>query len=261
VVVVFSLLIEAHPSKASSAQELATAAIRLKQAHVLRSYEKCMKKVGSDTTCRAEIEALHPREIQALSKLSNLSTAIDEYELSAALANCYNPKNDYSDLIECWETTAETLAASNSIRSEKPRFEELEYHILEQLRCFNSPEPVFTFLALERLGKINGSEMIGFDSVSCFRIHGGIEISGLLFNSVCGHSEDSLVQELFPDLVWRGPGTSPGQFISFGTSANFKTTSEWYVKNFTRKRLNQAIETDNTSIGDPTEVTCSSWMH
>lgn len=136
----------------------------------------------------------------------------------------------------------------------------LAYHIIQQLRCLQPPEPVFTFLALENLGKINRSEMLGYDSISCFRIHGGIEVEGLKFVSVCGYSEDSLVRDLFPDFLWRGPGTSPDQFISFGTKANFKISATWYLEHLGRRFLNQAIETENTRLGDPTDISCRSWM-
>lgn len=136
----------------------------------------------------------------------------------------------------------------------------LAYHIIQQLRCLQPPEPIFTFLALENLGKINRSEMLGYDSISCFRIHGGIEVEGLKFVSVCGYSEDSLVRDLFPDFLWRGPGTSPSQFISFGTEANFEISSKWYLEHLGRRFLNQAIETENTGLGDPTDISCSSWM-
>lgn len=252
-----------------SAQELSDAALRLKQAHVIRFYESCMEETSSDIGCRQALEELHPREVSVLEELFGLSASIEEHALSSSMASCYDPTHDYLDLIECWENVAESLKASGDttllttelVQPDIPDLQEVKNHILQQLTCRKMPEPVFTFLALERLGKIKMSEMIGYDGISCFRIHGGIDVNGLKFTSVCGHSEDGLVRQLFPGWLWRGPGTSPGQFIAFGTSANFEATARWYTNNLSfRQFLNQAIETDGTYIGDPTEVRCSSWM-
>lgn len=135
-----------------------------------------------------------------------------------------------------------------------------ERFAIKQLRCLERPRPLPIFIALEKAGKIRADEMLGFDSVSCFRIHGGIKIRGMKFVSVCGHEEDRAIRNSRSDLLWRGPGTSPGQFISFGTNANFGVVSKWYFSNVGKQRLNQAIETEYTNIGDPTEITCSSWM-
>ena len=136
----------------------------------------------------------------------------------------------------------------------------LQDFILEQLTCKTPPRVLPILLSLEEAGKIHSSEMLGIDSISCFRIHGGIDVKGMKFVSVCGYEDDELVRKKRPDLLWRGPGTSPGQFISFGTDAVFAPTQEWYFANIGTERLNQAIETEFTNMGDQSEITCSNWM-
>lgn len=136
----------------------------------------------------------------------------------------------------------------------------LEDFVIEQLKCETEPKILPILLSLEKTNKIKSSEMLGFDSISCFRIHGGIKVMGMTFVSVCGHEENDQVRKKRPDLLWRGPGTSPGQFISFGTHAVYGPTQEWYFSNIGKKYLNQAINTEYTNLGDQTEVSCSSNM-
>jgi hypothetical protein len=254
---------------AQTADETFQAAIRLKQAHVVRSYERCIATGKTDRECRAAIERLHPREIAALARFASLAGAIPDKEISASLASCYDPSHDYLQLIQCWEETASLLDARVKAETGEQavpdpayiEIGELERHLVDQLRCIKQPNPIFAFLALEQLGLINKSEKIGYDSISCFNINGGFEVEGLTFDSICGHSEDGLERQLFPDFLWRGPGTSPGQFISLGTQENVDVVAKWYQRTFLgAKRLNQAIRTKNTHFGDPTEVQCSDWM-
>lgn len=256
------------PAAAQTTSETLAAAVRLKQAHVIRSYEQCMDLGRSDSQCREELERLHPREIAALSRLAELSTSVPEIELSEAFSSCYSPDRNYEQLIGCWEEAAEKLTekAEQADNSETALVEEidlavLERHILMQLSCSDQPSPLFSFISLERLGKIEASEMVGFDSISCFRINGGIEVNGMRFNSICGYDENEQAQELYPQFLWRGPGTSPGQFISLGTEANFDIVAEWYIESFHGTRLlSQAIRSENTTFGDNTEVKCSDWI-
>ena len=132
--------------------------------------------------------------------------------------------------------------------------------VLRELTCRQEPSPLPILEALERAGKIHASEMLGLDSISCFRISGGIEIAGMRFNSVCAHEERVEVSDRRPDLLWRGPGTSPGQLLSFGTSAADQVAARWYFDEVGNRHLNEAIRSAGTYIGDATEVECSSWF-
>ncbi len=100
---------------ASELDELLSAAISLKQAHVARSYERCRSHGRSDTVCRDALNALHPREISALARLAEHLVNVDETELSGAMASCYDPSHDYQDLIECWERLATHLDQEQEI--------------------------------------------------------------------------------------------------------------------------------------------------
>ena len=97
-------------SAAQSTSETLSAAVRLKQAHVMRSYEQCMDLGRSDSQCREELERLHPRETAALSRLAELGTSVPEEEISEAFSSCYSPNRNYEQLISCWEEEAEKLA-------------------------------------------------------------------------------------------------------------------------------------------------------
>lgn len=256
-------------SNAQSYDDAMGAAVRLKQAHVVRSYERCVAMGKSDLECRSKIEDLHTRELSVISRFFILSNSVQQDELNHTMASCYDPSRDYKELIECWEENATGLESQESnstiiateLDPKQINLQILERHIVKQLQCNETPDPILSFLAFEKLGKIRTSEMIGYDSISCFKIHGGFMVNGLTLTSVCGYSNSSLEQQLFPDFLWRGPGTSPFQFISFGTQANFETVSGWYQRTFNGvKLLNQAIKTEHTSLGDSTEIQCSSLM-
>ncbi len=92
------------------------AAIRLKKAHVVRYYENCISQHRSDAECRVELKALHPREKAALQKILRNGQKYNEYEVSKAMAACYDPTHDYKDLIECWERLAAKLVAGADLR-------------------------------------------------------------------------------------------------------------------------------------------------
>lgn len=119
--VVFGLCLSLFPPIASAQSDVEEAAIRLKQAHVVRYYENCMDQIRSDTACRAELNALHPREKAALRKILINSKRYDERELSKASAACYNPAHDYLDLIECWELLATKMASGKNIKPDPPQ--------------------------------------------------------------------------------------------------------------------------------------------
>lgn len=132
--------------------------------------------------------------------------------------------------------------------------------VVEQLRCEVPPSPLPILEALAGAGLIDPRANLGFDSLSCFLIEGGIDVAGLRLNSVCAHEERDEIRAQRPDLLYRGPGTSPGQTLSFGTSANEPAVALWYAEVIGRRHLSEAISSEYTSVGDRTEITCSSWF-
>lgn len=108
-------------STASAQSEVEDAAIRLKQAHVVRYFESCMDQIQSDVECRAELKALHPREKAALGNILTNSSSYAEFEVGEASSACYDPDHDYLDLIECWELLATKMAAGEDIKPDAPK--------------------------------------------------------------------------------------------------------------------------------------------
>ncbi|WP_156958802.1 hypothetical protein [Labrenzia sp. DG1229] len=80
-----------------------------------------MDQIRSDAKCRAELNALHPREKAALGKILINASRYGEFEISEASAACYDPGHDYLDLIECWELLATKMAAGEDIKPEVPK--------------------------------------------------------------------------------------------------------------------------------------------
>lgn len=101
---------------AESFDDQLKASVNLKKAHVLRYYERCISEGRQDPECRSELEALHPREMNALQKILRNANRYDQIEASGALAACYDVTNDYKELIECWERLSVKMAAGENIK-------------------------------------------------------------------------------------------------------------------------------------------------
>ncbi|MDZ4095932.1 MAG: hypothetical protein U1D35_13620 [Paracoccaceae bacterium] len=133
--------------------------------------------------------------------------------------------------------------------------------VLEELSCARSPKPTAILQALVEAKKINPADNIGYDSMSCWKIDGGISVAGMTFQSVCAFEEDDAIRSFNKDLYYRGPGTSPGQRISFGASVSGDELSDWYIQVFGPSKVSSAIsEGVDTTLQEPSEVSCTSWM-
>lgn len=250
---------------AQTNSEILDAAVRLKMAHVERSYRRCIDAGGNDATCRAELDALHPRELAALGRFAVLSSTVSGETLTKTMTECYDPHRDYEELIACWEESASKLEEAISQNGASPLGSEpnqispsdLQVHIINQLKCLETPNPVFAFLALERMGKIRTANRIGYDGISCFKIEGGFEVEGMILTSVCGYVRGSLEKQLFPDLLWRGPGTSPEQFIAFGAQTSMENAANWYRSAVSSRGPNRGtIRVGNRVLGEEVQIRC-----
>ncbi|WP_347268101.1 hypothetical protein [Paracoccus sp. (in: a-proteobacteria)] len=133
--------------------------------------------------------------------------------------------------------------------------------VLEELSCARAPKPTGILRALVEAKKIDPADNVGYDSMSCWKIDGGISVAGMTFQSVCAFEEDDAIRSFNKDLYYRGPGTSPGQRISFGASVSGDELSDWYIKVFGPSKVSSAIsEGVDTTLQEPSEVSCTGWM-
>jgi hypothetical protein len=133
--------------------------------------------------------------------------------------------------------------------------------VLEELSCARAPKPTGILRALVEAQKIDPADNLGYDSMSCWKIDGGISVAGMTFQSVCAFEEDDAIRSFNEDLYYRGPGTSPGQRISFGASVSGDELSDWYIQVFGPSKVSSAIsEGVDTTLQEPSEVSCTSWM-
>jgi hypothetical protein len=102
---------------------------------------------------------------------------------------------------------------------------------------------------------------IGYDSLSCWVLEGDLVVAGMPLGLVCAHEEDEEIRSRNPDLYQRGPGTSPGATLSFGSSVTAEQMAEWYLNTFGPANISSAISEEGmTTLGDRSEVSCTSWM-
>lgn len=138
--------------------------------------------------------------------------------------------------------------------------ESIQNQIMEQLSCDEPPNPSELFAALREEGMVSFDQNLGYDSMSCFKIVGDLQMPGLTFNSICGFEEDESVRARYPGLYNRGPGTSPGQFVSFGVSAPEATVMDWYSTNFGPVNTSRAVSSRYPNLGDTTDIVCNTWI-
>lgn len=138
----------------------------------------------------------------------------------------------------------------------------LDRMLIEELSCSSPPAATRILQELVALGRIDPSKNIGYDSLSCWKIDGGLQIRGMNFTSICAFEESEGTRAMYPDLYYRGPGTSPGQTLSLGTDAGADDLSDWYLALFGPKHVDSAIaDGEWTTLGEASEVSCTSWMH
>ena len=84
-------------------QEVMNAALRLKQAAVLRTLADCKAKGGSGKSCNTLRELTHQREVKIIERLNLALTdpAVNAEEASTEIAACSNPNYGYVETVEC----------------------------------------------------------------------------------------------------------------------------------------------------------------
>lgn len=96
--------------------EVIEAAVRLKKAHVERSFEECLAKGAPEDRCRKLLQLIHEREKKVLARLapamSDPSVNLDQ--LNAEMTACYSPNHNYTHLVDCWERLADRLDAARA---------------------------------------------------------------------------------------------------------------------------------------------------
>ncbi len=98
-------------------QELMNAALRLKQAAVLRTLEDCKAKGGSVKSCNSLLELTHQREVKIIERLKLAPTdpAVNMDEMSKEMAACYD--YGYIEMVECWSQLSDRLDAARKGQS------------------------------------------------------------------------------------------------------------------------------------------------
>lgn len=126
--------------------------------------------------------------------------------------------------------------------------------IMTELSCVREPNglPAAAYLAKTQLIKLNRN--VGFDSVSCWKLSRSFDLQGLSVEGFCTATEDALMHILWPDVFYRGPGTSPGSLVSVSTSASEQAVRNWADTN----RLSNVQITKNIWFEGYTSVECNS---
>ncbi|MBW6416712.1 hypothetical protein [Celeribacter sp. PS-C1] len=136
----------------------------------------------------------------------------------------------------------------------------LEREILEELSCEVSPMSLEILTELTEAKKIIPEDNIGYDSLSCWTLLGGLNVAGMRFDSICAYEEDPELQRAHPEFYYRGPGTSPGQHLSLGTSVSVTALVDWSRSIFGPGKVSSAISSDGSILEGLNDVTCSRFL-
>lgn len=130
-----------------------------------------------------------------------------------------------------------------------------ERHMLTQLRCAQAPQPTPSVAWLARERYIYLPSMDGYDSISCWDLQKPFSLAGLPIVGLCVSEDDPFLHDLYPDVYWRGPGTSPGTQIVFHSSASLP-----YVRDWARRHGVDPSQVEESDFFDGRiTVGCSKW--
>lgn len=109
IILICIIFIISSEGLAAPQNETVNAAIELKKAHVMRSFETCMIRTQNENRCRQLLQLLHKREVENLNRLKPAltDTDVNQVQFNKEMNACYSPSNDYGDLINCRELLAE----------------------------------------------------------------------------------------------------------------------------------------------------------
>ncbi len=110
-----SLLLIWSGASAQTTDNVSRTADKLREGHVLRSFQACKQRGQSDGACKQELETLLQRDQKALGRIASLSTTANKTELVIAAARCYDPDFDYAQMIDCREAIADDLEAQQQL--------------------------------------------------------------------------------------------------------------------------------------------------
>ena len=148
------------------------------------------------------------------------------------------------------------VGISASVSARELPFEEA---FKEAMRCRSVPSPTAFFRAIDAAGRLDRENAYGYDSISCFPIIGGITVDGMTFEGICGFEENERVREQ-SDYFYRGPGTSPGQFVSFDTDASKSELLSWARGNIGGPAIDRVVSYRKKIGEEGSSLDCSSWI-
>lgn len=127
--------------------------------------------------------------------------------------------------------------------------------IAQQMVCTERPNPTPVLRYFVKRGLIRVKEMVGQDSISCWKLKRAFDLNGLPITGICAYEDDPLVLALDPDFYWRGPGTSPGVRLDVVTDAPRPAIEAWAAKAYVDPKQ---IETTDILNGTAL-ISCSEW--
>jgi hypothetical protein len=155
-----------------------------------------------------------------------------------------------------WAFAAAALVLSAAASTADEELSESAFpgHVLRQLGCRSDPDPTLTLLFLVKHKRIQVDTGDKVDSETCWAIKPDLELAGASFSDICASAEDPFLVEHFPELYWRGPGTSPGTGLTLVSAMSLDAARDW-----AKRVLGEGpYEVDQASWHDgKTEISCN----
>jgi hypothetical protein len=156
-----------------------------------------------------------------------------------------------------WALAATALAlwvGPSTASDEELNESAFEGHVLRQLACKSDPDPTLALLFLVKHSRIQMDAGDKVDSETCWTIEPDLELAGASFSDICASAENPFLIKQFPQLYWRGPGTSAGTGLRLVTAMSLEATRDW-----AKRVLGEGpYQVDHASWQDgKTEVSCN----
>jgi len=126
-------------------------------------------------------------------------------------------------------------------------------HVIAQMQCAIKPYPVTFAAYLAKRSLIVLKDNIGADSTSCWKLNGTYDLSGLPVSRLCVSEDDPFMVALYPDIFYRGPGTSPGTQLILITSLNEEDAKAWAAAN----NIASSAVTPSIYVEGQVDITCN----
>jgi hypothetical protein len=133
----------------------------------------------------------------------------------------------------------------------------VEDMIVQEIACLRPPDPTPIMLKLFDENLVGDAEPVRADSRSCWEFVKPMTMGSLAFTHVCASHEDPNAIARYPELYFRGSGTSAGTSLGLVAEEPSGTVERWAAESLPADAKGYVIE-PSAMVGGGIEISCNS---